>query len=55
MRFDGDHPGAELEQRGADRTLAGPDVEDQAAWFDAGVSDETLRPFGVELVPPPSA
>jgi hypothetical protein len=55
MRLDGDHPGPPFEQGGADRTLAGADVEYEAARFDGSVSDETLRPAGVELVPSPSA
>jgi hypothetical protein len=51
--FDGDHPSPRLEKGGCDRTMARAYVEDQAAGIDAGVSDESLRPLGVEFVPSP--
>jgi hypothetical protein len=53
VHLDGDDTGTCLEQSRREGTAAGPDVEDQVAGPDGGVSDEASRPPCVELVPSP--
>ena len=50
--LDGDHPSTGLKKGGCDRSMACPYVDDQAAGMDTGVSDEALRPPGVESCHP---
>jgi len=51
--LDGHHPRAAAHERVGEGAHAGSDVEHDGTGGDVGVSDEALRPSGVELVEPP--
>lgn len=53
MELDGDDPRAALHEWPRERAEAGADVEDEIAGPEPGVSDELLRPAGIELMPSP--
>ena len=53
VRFDGDDPRPDLEERRREGPEPGTDVEDEVAGADPGVSDEPLGPPWIELVPSP--
>jgi hypothetical protein len=53
MRFDGNHASARVNQRRGQRSDSGANIDDDGAAGDAGVSDESVCPRGVELVPRP--
>ncbi|HMK12109.1 MAG TPA: hypothetical protein VK461_11045 [Acidimicrobiales bacterium] len=53
MELDRDDPSAGLDQRARERAPSRTDVDDEVAGPDTGVSDELLRPAGIELMPSP--
>ncbi len=55
MEFDGDDAGTDLDERPRERASTSADVDDEVARPEPGVSDELLRPMGIELMPSPGA
>lgn len=53
MGLDGDDPRTGIDQWSRDRTVAGTDVHDPRTGADPCITDEPLRPPGIELVPAP--
>jgi hypothetical protein len=53
MQLDRDDASAGLDEWARERAPAGPDVDDEIAGADSRVSDELLRPAGIELMPSP--
>ncbi len=53
MQLDRDHACAGLDERASERAPTGPDVDDEIAGAEPRVSDELLRPAGIELMPSP--
>ena len=54
MGLDGDHPGAGVEQGPSERAGSRAHVDDEGARWELGVSDESVGPARVELVPSPA-
>ena len=54
MCFHRDNPSATGDDGAGERSQAGADVNDEGAWGYRRLSDEPVRPSGVELVPRPA-
>lgn len=54
MPLDRHHPRASGDERRRHRSQARADVDDERAWGQARLSDESLCPSGVELMPRPA-
>jgi len=53
VELDRDDPGASEDQRRGERALAGPDIKDEFARADTGLSDDPRSPLMIEPMPSP--